>query len=32
MEIITRTQLLFDKEPNLVRLEGKITIVGDVHG
>lgn len=32
MEILARTQPILDKEPNLIRIEGKITVVGDVHG
>ena len=31
-EIISRAAAIFAKEPNLVRLEGRVTIVGDVHG
>ena len=31
-EIIRRASILFRKEANLIRLNGKVTIVGDIHG
>ena len=31
-EIIGRAGAILNKEPNLTRLDGKVTIVGDVHG
>ena len=32
MEIISRAKAVLTKEPNLVRIDGKVTIVGDLHG
>ena len=31
-EILNRVRPVFSKEPNLLRLDGKVTIIGDVHG
>ena len=31
-EILNRVRPVLAKEPNLLRLEGKVTIIGDVHG
>ena len=31
-EIVRKSALIFGKEPNLLRIEGKVTIVGDIHG
>ena len=32
LEVIRRVQIMFLQEPNLVRVEGKVCIVGDIHG
>lgn len=32
LELITRTKALLNAEPNLLRIEGKVIIVGDIHG
>lgn len=32
LELVRKSSLIFDKEPNMLRIEGKVTIVGDVHG
>lgn len=32
MEILNRMKQVFSQEPNLLRIEGKVTIVGDIHG
>ena len=31
-EILNRVHEVFGKEPNLIRIDGKVTIIGDVHG
>ena len=31
-ETITRAGAILTKEPNLIKMDGKVTIVGDVHG
>ena len=31
-KIVRDSALIFGKEPNLLRIEGRVTIVGDVHG
>ena len=32
MEILRRIEQVLTQEPNLLRIEGKVTIVGDIHG
>ena len=31
-EILNRVHEVFGKEPNLIKIDGKVTIIGDVHG
>ena len=32
MHILTAGGSILSKEPNLIRLDGKVTIFGDIHG